>query len=645
MNLKPSIFGEKWGQRVANAGLALAKLAGYDAGQPKITMTQRSWVGSNPNSIRSQIERNNMQWNADYVSKNVPFAIGYIKIRRNYCSPQGWLPNTGDKDLNKEIKAYCDEVWKTMGINCSMWTAFSRSCDVELPTRGDSALIWHRDESRLRLIEVSADQIGELFFYQNPSEPVPGMMYFAGMYMDKSGIRQGMKVYERGFNETYINPENFPASDVIYFQDNLQRGIRGVTAFHGAIESMSKAGKLLQYGLDAAQKQAKTAIVASNNMGAPLGGSGAPNEYVEVSEDGRVTLIEQTYDGAVTQFQYNGDGYQLVQTTAPGPELIEGCRYADEQSALSLAMPYAFLVNAEKEGGAPYRGELGKAGKEINRIRKLHEDEFRKIVYVTIMDGFDRGVFGRGVAAKLLNNLTQGTVVFPSDPTADSFREAKEDLMYVRAGLDSPQRVLGRSRENPEEILDENKQWAISVSKAVQDANDELKAEGYEGNVTNVDIAQPMENMQQAATAEQLESGKDKVTDNPAQARMSAFLGDIAISKLPEGTRSAIKSALSQDDCDGYEVSKYGMVASELEKMADPHNLESARKNIRYSSNGNCADEVHANGEKHILVNNGRIVDGHHFLAKALKGKVSKSLSVIDLSPVRFQQAKMVATS
>ncbi len=636
MKLAPSIFGEKWGQRIANAGLAIAKLAGYDAGVPAVTMTQRSWVGNNPNSIRAQIERNNMQWNADYVAKNVAFAIGYLKIRRNYCSPQGWLPNTGDKELNKEVKAYCEERWKDMGVNCSMWTSFSRASDIELPTRGDSALVWYRDESRLRLMEVSADQIGELFFYQNPSEPIPGLTYFAGMYFDRHGIRQGMKVYERGWNDFYTNPQNFPASDVIYFQDNLVRGIRGITAFHGAIESMTKAGKMLQYGLDAAQKQAKTAVVASNNSGAPQELS-----YETINENGQVTLIEQNHDGAVTQFQYVGDSYELVQTTAPGPELIAGCRYADEQAALSLAMPYAFLVNAATEGGAPYRGELGKAGKEINRIRKLHEAEFRKISYVTIMDGFDRGAFGRGIASEFLEKLTEGTVVFPSDPTADSFREAKEDLMYVRAGLDSPQRVLGRSRENPEEILDENQEWAIMVSKSVQDANKELESEGYEGNITNVDIAQPMDNMQQAASAEQIDSGKSPAaTDNSSPARMSAFMCDIPISSLPEDLLSFIKSIHPEVDNDA-KVSKYGMVAPELERMADPHNLESAKRNIRYCSNGSCADEVHANSEKHILVNNGRVVDGHHFLSKALKGKVTKSLPVIDLSPLRFQTAQL----
>ena len=38
---------------------------------------------------------------------------------------------------------------------------------------------------------------------------------------------------------------------------------------------------------------------------------------------------------------------------------------------------------------------------------------------------------------------------------------------------------------------------------------------------------------------------------------------------------------------------------------------------------------------------NDRIVDGHHHLAKALRGNVTSSLNVIDPTPLRFQKAKL----
>jgi hypothetical protein len=573
--MKPTNSVLSWGQRAgAIFDRVISRLSYYSAGAPTLTRTQQSWPGTNPNSVYSQIQRNNMQWNADYIVKNVAFAIGYLKIRRNYCSPQGWSPNTGDKQLNLDVKAYCDEQWKDMGVNCSMWTAFSRTADVELPTRGDSALIWYRDESRLKLMEVSSDQIGELLFYNNPVTKIDGLTYFAGMYFDKYGQRQAMKVYQRGWADNYVDPVVYPASDVIYFQDNLVRGVRGVTSFHGAIESITKAGKLWQYGMDAAQKQAKTAVVMSNEYGQPTGPQYGYSE--ETSADGGVVIIERNFDGAETQFQYNGDGYDLIQTTAPGPELINGCRYADEQASLSLAMPYAFLVNAASEGGATYRGELGKAGKEINRITRLHEEQFKKIVYVTIMEGINNRVF----SGKALNfDMTGGTVDFPTLPTADSFRESKDDIMSNRAGIESKKRILGRYRESWDVVLNENKQEAIDVSMAVQDANKELIAAGYKGDVTAADISQNSDNPQQSAAAEDMTLSpktSKSLSDNSAPARLSEMVSEC-------------------EDCEGCEYCDESMARMEddsekrFEKVVtDP---ETGReRTIKYGQAGKAAD-------------------------------------------------------
>jgi hypothetical protein len=46
---------------------------------------------------------------------------------------------------------------------------------------------------------------------------------------------------------------------------------------------------------------------------------------------------------------------------------------------------------------------------------------------------------------------------------------------------------------------------------------------------------------------------------------------------------------------------------------------------------------VHGSPDKYVLLMNDRLIDGHHFLAKAEKGKVSKSLPVLDLTALRFQ--------
>jgi hypothetical protein len=630
--IQPSVF-TGWRKSIASLGFAIARMAGYEAARPSITHKQANRHNTNPNSSTSQLERLMLTWNAEDALKNIPLAGAYIQTRRMYCSPQAWLPSTGDSALNKDVKQYCEEEWKTMGVNCSMWTAFSRTFDVEMPCRGDAGMYWYRDmNGKLKLIEFSADQLGEIYTFVNPASDVTGLNYFSGIYSDPNlgGENVGYRVYDRGYGMNYFNPQRIPASDVLYGQDNLLRGARGVTVFAQSLLTMGKTEQLWQTVLDSSVKQSKTAVVVRNEMGSPY------NELsydTRVENDGSVIYIERNREGAQTEYQYNGDGYEVMKTEQPSPAVIEGLKWGAEMACLAMGMPYSFIVNPAQVGGAPVRLDVGKADKQITRITRLHENVFEKIAYVTIMNGVNNGVF-RGAA--LSKRLTSGKVQFPIGPTVDAFRDDKSSVLFKRAGLTSAQRIMGQTRDDPQEVVEENADWAVMVAKATQDANRKLIKDGYDPTVTPMSIAQDSDNpVQQPSPAEEKPTPQKK-------ASMSAYIADMNISDLPQSAQDAIASVLGTNGSTGaFRVIKYGMVASELEKMADAHNLESAGRNLRYCTNTSCADEVHANQEKHVLINNGRVVDGHHFLAKALKGKVTKSLPVIDLTPTRFQTAEM----
>lgn len=117
----------------------------------------------------------------------------------------------------------------------------------------------------------------------------------------------------------------------------------------------------------------------------------------------------------------------------------------------------------------------------------------------------------------------------------------------------------------------------------------------------------------------------------------SSYIRDVPIKHLPKNVQEDIAKFIKVKA--NTHVSHYGMVADELVGKADPHNLASARVNVEKGmSKSAAADEVHKRREtKPLLMMNDRIVDGHHFLAKAIHGKVTSSLHVIDLTPARFQ--------
>lgn len=634
-------IGASFRKSVASLGLAMARMAGYDAAKQSITHKQASRVNTNPNSAGAQIERLMLTWNAEDALKNIPLATAYIQIRRMYCSPQAWLPNTGDPTLNHDVKQYCEDEWETMGVNCSMWEAFSRTASVEAPCRGDAGMYWFRDmNGKLKLIEFSADQLGELYQFVRPYSDVNGLQYFAGLYSDPSlgGENVGYKIYDRGYNQTYSNPQKIPASDVLFFQDNLLRGNRGISVFAQSLLTLGKTENLYQHAIDSANLQSKRGVLIKNQMGSPY------NELsydTKVNTDGSVVYIERSFDGAQTEYMYDGDSYEVTKVEQPGEAVIKGIKWGAKLACLTWGFTYSFAVDSEDTGGAPIRLDIGKADKQISRVTRIDARQLKKIAFVTIMNGVNNRVF---TGSALSKNLTRGLVQFPTGPTVDAFRDDKSSIMFQRAGLTSAQRIMGQTRDDPQEVVDENKDWALMTHKAAQDANRQLKKDGYEETITIMDIGQVTDNMSVTSPADQDREDKQAKQDAPAKAAMAAYMGDVSVSDLPQSTQDDISGIMATNGSAGaLKVVKYGMVPSELESMADPHNLESANHHIRYTPNHACSDEVHENKDKHILINNGRIIDGHHHLAKAIKGKVTKSLPVLDLTPARFQTAAMRA--
>lgn len=126
--------------------------------------------------------------------------------------------------------------------------------------------------------------------------------------------------------------------------------------------------------------------------------------------------------------------------------------------------------------------------------------------------------------------------------------------------------------------------------------------------------------------------------------KKAAWVQDIRVSVLPAEVRKDLVRFIPPTMPDPL-VLHYGMTVSELLPRVDPENWKTARARIRAELGGLSAAALKKEvgqlmkrrEEKYIFLVNDRIVDGHHFLAKADGLKVSSSLNVLDLTPVRFQ--------
>lgn len=503
---------------ISRTGHAVAKFASYNAANPTATTTTGSRIGTNPQDPNASIQRVGMQWTGEDIAKNAPLCAAYLGVRQNYCSSMmKFIPATGDPALDAEVKAYLHGndgfggVFANMGVDCSMQDAFMRTADLEMPVRGDAGMIWYDDGEQLRLMEFSADQLGEIYYFSPPRScsltrnangqigecPGNDCTYFAGRYFRGCDC-VAYKIYQRS-QSWYCNPVIYQAADVLYFRDPASfRGVRGVTFFASAMQHMEKGERLFQIGMDAALRQAKTAIIVYNNRGQPDEGTYANSQ----NADGTVSYRERIPQGPMTEYFYNGDQADFASPDSPGPELIQGVETSDERVALALRVNYAWLLNCSKVGGAPSRLEINKASKEMSRIQNMHKRQLRKISYTVIMDAVRRGHL------PAVPTITHGSWMLPISATVDAGYSNDENIQNLRAGLESPQDLVSETNRDWKDIVRKKKQAAIDVARAVEDANDELVADGYKPTVTAMDLCQLSDNPQAAAAAENLVEGK-----------------------------------------------------------------------------------------------------------------------------------------
>ena len=509
-NTAPSTFSPAMQNRIlrsysaADSPWKTAVMAGYEGARQNKSFNAPTRVGSNPNSSIAQLQRSRLSLQGEEIVKNTAFGRNLINRRRAYCSSGiTYHADTGDSALNKLVTDYCVDQWKRMGVNQSMQQAFGICADAMLPQYGDCALRWIRSEignpkSELRLLAITGDRIGEVYRYVAPVTK-DGKTYYCGLFFDGPNI-VSYRIYERWHDTTYTRPENVDAADVIFFIDPIDTGVRGVSLFSAAVDDIRSSHEILKATKDTMQQQSKMAAIASNNSGSAM-------DYSydrQTNSDGTIEYQESYADGAVVKYQFNGDSYQVLRAEHPSQDFVAALRYLDQRGSLACGFPYEFLFSGSESGGAPFRGAFEIAGREIERLRnQVHRPRLDVIAYVTIMDGVERGL----LPAKA--GITRGNWQFTTLPSADAFRDAKSDIDQIRAGITSPQRVIANNLgTTADAILSETREWAIMVSKTVEDANRELVKQGYKPTVTAQDVAQVSDNPQSAAQAENLLDGK-----------------------------------------------------------------------------------------------------------------------------------------
>lgn len=595
-----------------------ATLAGYLAAVPTRTVPQASRINTNPNATQSQMQRVQIAWDGENIVKNSDFGANYVQKRRMYCTNGAtWSPDTGDVKLDEDLLVYLNEQWATMGNNCSMLDTVSTSLDVELPMRGDSGMIWQRDESRLRLGSFTADCLGELYYYYGTVEQIDGMNYYSGIFTYPANGRQfqgqyaAFKVYER-IDQWYGNPSIYPASDVMFCKDDLIAGMRGVSKFAQGLPIIGNRDQILYSTMQTMQQQSKMAAIASNN-------AGEPDELTydtQNNRNGTVEYVERYGDGPVTRWKFNGDSYQVLKAEHPSESFQLAMDRLDEKAALAIGFPYSFLFSPRDSGGAPSRFEYECAGKEITRLRNnVYRPKLNIIAYVTIMDALERKVFRPRIvqnrnSGRWENVLTRGVWNFGTLPSADAFRDSRSDIDEIRAGVKTRDMVTTENSGTPYSVvLRKSGQEALAQHKTVQDLNKQLEKGGYEPTITINDIAMAFANPQQAANAEAIDTNGQTVGDGAKSSTAKLRASNGGEWKTVNGRHIFIKDGQSVDD-----ALSGNSDHSELQSKLDDESSHEDRRIVAeewLNDNPQKRSELYS-GLKSEAAKSGHVIEAYH---------------------------------
>jgi hypothetical protein len=425
----------------------------------------------------------------------------------------------------------------------------------------------------------------------------------AGIFLAPNGMNEAFKIYERGYNQTYLNPQIVPACNVIFFQDNLFDGHRGVSKFAPAIQSIQKRNKIWQSGMDSMAIQSKIAAIASNASGSP-----DPLDYeTTTNSDGTITYTEKMADGAVVKYQFSdGDSYQFMKSEAPGPALLQGLDYSDERTCLSLGFPKAFLISARDGGGAPTRFDMSRAGREIMRLRNdVYLPRLEKMAYLFLMDGIARKKLP--ARAGVLN----GNWHWPSLPTADAFRDDKSDVEAMRAGLTTRTAIIAKNGDGTfEDVLARGTQEAIAIAMATQDANRELVKRGYQPSVADLNIAQDTPNpAQQPQPAPDANKPQGEA---PANATAALAFDEGKHPRADDGKFGEGGGGAKKDDAP---AKKEAASPSEPAKTGEKEKATALRNQVRAEANEEANTAL--NDIVNSGLNKGKMVDKNTMITKA----------------------------
>lgn len=618
----------------ARANVERLKLS-YEAARPGRDRAPPESIRG-PDNIGHQLDSIAMIARSEELARNSVF-IGTLieRYKMHVVGNLQYIPTVGDRRTNDKYREFLNGWAK----NCDITGRFHFVDQIGYGlsgsiVQGDHGFIHHHnDDGTFQIQNVEGENIG------NPRQVVTTPNCIRGVVIE-NGKPVAYRIYRQTISSQFVFVAEIPAA-LFSHLNPVERSdeYKAKPAFHAVLNDAHDIRQIEKAWLKKIQWAGyKIAVVNTTNGAAPVPSTNLLDTPTTSPVYGRAQGVSP---GEVL---YGDPGMQInmVDNKTPNAnemELVES-KMAQIAAALHLPLPFVWVVMGMPGTYTRLIGEQasrtfqdGPRGQ--NWLKRVALEEIKNKALVS---GIIRGEI------PWTKDWNKGEWMFPARSSVDVGRESDANLKENAQGMRSMRRIC---TEDGVYWQDEDRQLAVEAQNKIELAI--AKAADIKAN-TGVDLTwqdvmphiqmmgpNPMPAPDKEAPTSLTETTPTKLQAKSAKTQLSAYVEDMRFKSLDKDVQADILRFV--DAVDSTPLVHYGMTVKELLAKADQANLKNARSAIGTLRPSRAMDEVMSRvkeGSKYVLIMNDRIVDGHHFLAKAERAGITSSLNVLDLTPARI---------
>lgn len=390
---------------------------------------------------------------------------------------------TGDKATNDAYEDYLGDRFRRIDAsgrnNLRALTSIAFKSQLN---DGDFLFKWQKVGGESRLVGVEGDRLGGIIMGS------PLQNYFQGIQIDQAtGAPLTYRIYKRTKANSYVDPVDVPASDIIHILDPRRVDqYRGITPFAPVVNEARDLKELMEAVRIGTKFENYHAAVGYTPSGLPLDN---PADFIlngEVTNGQGTQLAQQKIEYGKIQWAPKDAKLEWLGSNRPSAQFQQ---YLDNLIRLignALCLPYGFVYNLIGLSGPSARMDAQQAHRTIQWHQENMVDLFLERAKNTLlMEGIANG------DVEYTPRWMRGKWQFAPAITIDVGRDSAAMINEWKMGLRTKSSIFAEDGEDSEEqeeiIVQEVTQTVVNAKKLAEDQDIplELALTMFEARIPN----------------------------------------------------------------------------------------------------------------------------------------------------------------